>query len=85
MNRIEFIWLDTEPMDMYADTDTALDKVIAVSLLCHLFADRRATRIKVLAHDGFESWLAARRLNQGKLYWFSIRNDSEMERDTEKF
>ncbi|MGP0127626.1 IS66 family insertion sequence element accessory protein TnpB [Pseudomonas bubulae] len=28
----------------------------------YLFANRRATRIKVLVHDGFGVWLSARRL-----------------------
>jgi transposase len=35
----------------------------------YLFANRRATRMKVLVHDGFGVWLAARRLNQGKFHW----------------
>ncbi|WP_369125131.1 MULTISPECIES: IS66 family insertion sequence element accessory protein TnpB [unclassified Pseudomonas] len=32
----------------------------------YLFANRRANRLKVLVHDGFWIWLAARRLNQGR-------------------
>ena len=28
-----------------------------------------ANRLKVLVHDGFGVWLAARRLNQGKFAW----------------
>lgn len=39
----------------------------------YLFANRRATRMKVLVHDGFGIWLAARRLNQGRFHWPSIR------------
>ncbi|WP_091784410.1 IS66 family insertion sequence element accessory protein TnpB [Paraburkholderia steynii] len=35
----------------------------------HLFANRRATRVKVLVHDGIGIWLAARRLNQGQFVW----------------
>jgi transposase len=34
----------------------------------YLFANRRATRMKVLVHDSFGIWLAARRLNQGKFH-----------------
>ena len=35
----------------------------------YLFANARANRMKVLVHDGFGVWLAARRLNQGKFVW----------------
>ena len=70
MIRIDSIWLATEPMDMRAGTETALAKVIAVfgaaqPHCAYLFANRRANRMKVLVHDGFGIWLAARRLNQG--------------------
>jgi transposase-like protein len=34
----------------------------------YLFANARANRMKVLVHDGFGVWLAAR-LNQGKFAW----------------
>lgn len=50
----------------------------------YLFANRRATRMKVLVHDGFGIWLAARRLNQGKFHWSAIRHGSEMELDVEQ-
>ncbi|MNW22399.1 IS66 Orf2 like protein [compost metagenome] len=40
--------------------------------------------MKVLVHDGFGSWLAARRLNQGKFHWPGIRQGSELELDTEQ-
>jgi len=45
----------------------------------YLFANRRANRMKVLVHDGFGIWLAARRLNQGKFHWPGIRHGPEME------
>ncbi|WP_268798743.1 IS66 family insertion sequence element accessory protein TnpB [Pseudomonas huanghezhanensis] len=53
-----------------ADTETALAKVVAVfgaaqPHCTYLYANRRATRMKVLVHDGIGVWLAARRLNQG--------------------
>ena len=41
--------------------------------------NRRATRIKVLVHDGFGVWLAARRLTQGKFHWPSVRHGAQME------
>jgi transposase len=70
MIRIDTIWLATEPMDMRAGTETSLAKVIGVfgaakPHCAYLFANRRATRMKVRAHDAIGFWLAARRLNQG--------------------
>lgn len=55
MIRIDAIWLATEPMDMRAGTETALARVIAVfgaakPHCAYLFANRRATRMKVLVH-----------------------------------
>ena len=46
--------------------------------------NRSATRMKVLVHDGFGIWLAARRLNQGKFHWLGIHHGSEMQLDTEQ-
>jgi len=74
MIRIDAIWLATTPMDMRAGTDTALARVVSVFGAAHphtayLFANRRATRIKVLVHDGIGIWLAARRLHQGHFVW----------------
>ena len=56
MIRIDAIWLATEPMDMRADTETALARLIAVfgaakPLCAYLFANRRANRMKVLMHE----------------------------------
>ncbi|MFQ6348614.1 IS66 family insertion sequence element accessory protein TnpB [Pseudomonas sp. R11F] len=89
MIRIDSIWLATEPMDMRAGTETTLAKVIAVfgaaqPHCAYLFANRRANRMKVLVHEGFGIWLAARRLNRGKFHWPGIRHGSEMELDTEQ-
>lgn len=72
--RIEAIWLATEPLDMRAGTDTALARVVRVFGAArphhaYLFANKRATRLKVLVYDGFGIWLAARRLNKGRFVW----------------
>lgn len=74
MIRIDAAWLATDPLDMRAGMDTALARVIAVfgSAQPHhayVFANRRATRMKVLVHDGIGVWLAARRLHRGKFVW----------------
>jgi transposase len=74
MIRIDAVWLATTPLDMRAGTDTALARVVQVFGAAHphtayLFANRRANRMKVLVHDGFGIWLAARRLHQGHFVW----------------
>jgi transposase len=72
--QVDEIWLAVEPLDMRAGFDTALARVVKVFGAAHphhayLFANRRANRVKVLIHDGFGIWLAARRLNQGQFNW----------------
>lgn len=89
MIRIDAIWIATEPMDMRAGTETALARVIAVfgaakPPCAYLFANRRATRMKVLVHDGIGVWLAARRLNQGKFHWLGVRQGSEVQLGAEQ-
>ena len=74
MIRLEAVWLATAPLDMRAGTDTALARVVAVFGAArphhaYCFANRRASRMKVLVHDGIGIWLAARRLNAGKFVW----------------
>jgi len=74
MIRIEAIWLATAPLDMRAGTDTALARVVQVFGAArphhaYLFANKSATRMKVLVYDGFGIWLAARRLNKGRFVW----------------
>ncbi|MGN9400565.1 IS66 family insertion sequence element accessory protein TnpB [Pseudomonas syringae] len=46
--------------------------------LCVSVFQTRTTRMKVLVHGGFGTWLAARRLNQGRFHWLGIRHGSEM-------
>ncbi len=72
--RIDAVWLAVGPLDMRAGTDTALARVVAVFGAAHphhayLFANKRATRLKVLVHDGIGVWLCARRLHQGHFVW----------------
>ena len=62
------------PIDMRAGTERLLARVVQVfgSAQSHhgyLFANARATRIKLLVHDGFGVWCAARRLNVGRFEW----------------
>ena len=86
---IDSIRLATEPLDIRAGTETALARVIAVfgtakPHCAYLFANRSATRMKVLVQDGIGVWLAVRRLNQGKFHWPGIRQGCEMELDVEQ-
>jgi len=72
--RIDSLWLAVEPMDMRAGAERLLACVVQVfgSAQAHhgyLFANARSTRIKLLVHDGFGVWCAARRLNAGRFAW----------------
>jgi len=72
--RIDALWLAVQPIDMRAGSDTLLARVVQVfgSAQAHhgyLFANARSTRIKLLMHDGFGVWCAARRLNAGRFVW----------------
>lgn len=74
MIRIDAVWLAVEPLDMRAGTETALARVIKVfgeakPHHAYLFANRRASRLKMLVHDGLGIWLCARRLHQGSFTW----------------
>jgi transposase len=74
--RVDAVWLATTPLDMRAGPETALARVVQVfggakPHHAYLFANRRATRMKVLVHDGIGVWLAARRLHQGRFVWAS--------------
>ncbi len=72
--RIDALWLATSPVDMRAGPERLLAQVVQVFGCAqahhgYLFANARATRIKLLVHDGFGVWCAARRLNQGRFAW----------------
>ena len=67
MIRIDSLWLAVEPMDMRAGAERLLARVVQVfgAAQAHhgyLFANARTSRIKLLVHDGFGVWCAARRL-----------------------
>jgi transposase len=72
--RIDAAWLAVDPVDMRAGPNTLLARVVEVfgaarSHHGYLFANARGTRLKLLVHDGFGLWCAARRLNQGRFVW----------------
>ena len=70
MIRIDAAWFAVEPLDMRAGIDTALARVVSVfgearAHHAYPFINKRASRMKVLVHDGFGLWLCARRLYEG--------------------
>ena len=72
--QVDAVWLAVEPVDMRSGADRLLARVVDVfgAAQAHhgyLFANARATRIKLLVHDGFGIWCAARRLNVGSFVW----------------
>ena len=74
MIRIDALWLAAQPVDMRAGANRLLARVVQVFGCAqahhgYLFANARATRIKLLVHDGFGVWCAARRLNEGHFVW----------------
>ena len=74
MIRIDALWLCTQPQDMRAGADRLLTVVVNTVGRAHahhgyLFANARATRVKLLVHDGFGVWCATRRLHAGGFVW----------------
>lgn len=72
--RIDSLWLAVEPVDMRAGADRLLARVVHVFGCAqahhgYLFSNARSTRIKLLVHDGFGVWCAARRLNESRFVW----------------
>lgn len=66
MIRIDALWLAVEPVDMRAGADRLLARVVQVfgasrAHHAYVFSNARATRIKLLVHDGFGVWCAVRR------------------------
>ena len=79
MMRIDAMWLAVDPVDMRAGADRLIARVVQVfgAAQAHhgyLFANARATRIKLLVHDGFGVWCATRRLHAGRFVW--VERDS---------
>ena len=74
MIRIDAVWLAVQPIDMRTGVDRLLASVVQVfgAAQAHhgyLFANARSSRIRLLVHDGFGVWCAARRLNKGGFDW----------------
>ncbi|MDR6524618.1 transposase [Variovorax paradoxus] len=74
MIRIDALWLCAQPQDMRAGAERLLGQVVhalgrAQAHHGYLFANARATRVKLLVHDGFGVWCAARRLHSGRFAW----------------
>jgi len=75
MIRIDAIWLALGASDLRAGMDTLLARVVreqAAGARIHtayVFANRGATRLKVLVYDGAGLWLCTRRLQQGRFIW----------------
>lgn len=89
MIRIDAIWLARQALDMRAGPDTTLARVVAAfgaaqPHTAYLFANKRADRLKVLVHDGFGIWLAARRLHTGSFVWTSLREGGAVELDLQQ-
>jgi transposase len=79
--RIDALWLCTQPLDMRAGPERLLATVVttlgqARAHHGYLFANARANRIKLLVHDGFGVWCAARRLNAGHFVWVAGRGQA---------
>lgn len=74
MLRIEAIWLAVGASDLRGGIDSLLGQVVA-RFGCaqrhhaYVFANRRATRLKVLVFDGAGLWLCTRRLQEGRFVW----------------
>ncbi len=90
MIRIDAVWLATAPVDMRAGADRLLASVVQVfgAAQAHhgyLFANARGTRLKLLVHDGFGVWCAARRLNQGRFQWPAPGSCQPVELTREEF
>jgi transposase len=78
MIRIDALWLCTQPQDMRAGAERLLAVVVntvgrAQAHHGWLFANARATRVKLLVHDGFGVWCATRRLHSGSFQWVNPR------------
>jgi transposase len=76
MIRIDALWLCVRPLDMRVGAERLLAAVVntlgqAQAHHGYLFTNARGTRVKLLVHDGFGVWCAARRLHVGRFAWVS--------------
>lgn len=90
MIRVDRIWLATEALDMRSGADRMLARITEVfggaqPHHAYCFANRRATRMKVLIHDGVGVWVALRRLNRGKFVWAADGGPAQVGLDREQF
>ena len=74
MLQIEAIWLAVGCSDLRGGIDSLLGQVVArfgsaQPHHAYAFANRRATRLKVLVYDGAGIWLCTRRLQEGRFAW----------------
>jgi len=82
MIRIDALWLCTQPQDMRAGAERLL-AVVVNTVGCaqahhgYVFANARATRVKLLVHDGFGVWCATRRQHRGSFVWASQHEAGE--------
>jgi transposase len=81
--RVDAAWFAVEPLDIRADVDKALARVVNVfgearAHHAYLFINKRANRLKVLVHDGFGLWLCARKLYEGSFIRAGARHDRGM-------
>lgn len=81
MIRIDSLWLCAQPQDMRAGAERLLAVVVntlgqARAHHGYLFANARATRVKLLVPDGFGIWCAARRLHAGRFVWLPMAADT---------
>jgi transposase len=79
--RIDALWLCAAPVDMRSGTERLLAHVITTlgAARAHhgyLFCNARASRVKLVVHDGFGVWCAARRLNAGGFVWADKTGDT---------
>lgn len=68
------MWLASNPLDMRSGAYRLLAAVVEVFCAAqahhgYLLAKARGTRMKLLVHDGFGIWCAARCLNLGRFQW----------------
>ena len=78
MIRVDAVWLALGVSDLRGGIDALLGQVVrgfvggAQPHQAYVFANRRASRLKVLVYDGVGMWLCTRRLQAGGFAWPSV-------------